>query len=64
MMKVLCHQFPLRTNYLVQVVIPADMTKEEAARLVAFVMSLTTPEYPTLAGNASDDPLASEKVCL
>lgn len=32
--------FPLRPNYLAQVVIPRDMTKEEAQRLCAFIMAL------------------------
>lgn len=32
--------FPLRPNYLAQIVIPRDMTKDEANRLCAFVQAL------------------------
>lgn len=32
--------FPLRPNYLAQVVIPRDMTKDEANRLCAFIQAL------------------------
>jgi hypothetical protein len=32
--------FPLRPNYLAQVVIPRDLTKDEAARLCAFIQAL------------------------
>lgn len=32
--------FPLRSNFLAQVVIPRDLTKEEAARLCAFIQAL------------------------
>ena len=37
--------FPMRgKSYLAQVVVPYDMTKAEADRLCAFVMSLAVPE--------------------
>lgn len=36
--------FPLRPNYLAQVVIPRDMTKEEAQRLCAFIQALAQAE--------------------
>lgn len=36
--------FPLRPGYLAQVVIPRDLTKAEADRLCAFVMSLAQKE--------------------
>lgn len=36
--------FPLRPNYLAQIVIPRDMTKMEADRLCAFVISLARSE--------------------
>jgi hypothetical protein len=39
----LCHQFPLRAKYTAQVVVPRDMTKQEADRLCAFVVSLIAP---------------------
>lgn len=32
--------FPLRPNYLAQIVIPRDMTKDEAQRLCAFIQAL------------------------
>lgn len=34
------YPFPLRHRYLAQIVVPRDMTKEEAARLCAFINSL------------------------
>ena len=38
-------QFPLRGGrYVAQLVIPRDMTKDEADRLCAFVMSLAKPD--------------------
>jgi hypothetical protein len=42
----ICHSFPLRNSYvyLAQVVIPIDMTKEEADRLCDFIQSLAMPE--------------------
>jgi hypothetical protein len=39
-----CHELQLRANYRVQVVIPRDFTKAEAARLCAFVQSLAQPD--------------------
>ena len=39
----ICHQFPLRANYLAQVVLPLNLSKAEADRLCAFVMSLSHP---------------------
>lgn len=38
--------FPLRKGYLAQVVVPRDLTKDEAERLSAFVTSLAQPERP------------------
>lgn len=35
--------FPLRPGYNAQIVVPINMTKEEADRLCAFVMSLVNP---------------------
>ena len=32
--------FPLRSDFLAQITVPIDMTKEEADRLCAFVQSL------------------------
>lgn len=42
-MTALCYDFPMRPGRLAQVVLPRDLTKEEAARLCAFVMSLAVP---------------------
>lgn len=36
--------FPMRERYLAQLVVPDDMTKDEADRLCAFVMSIAVPE--------------------
>lgn len=44
MMTRLVLPFPLRPNYKVQIVIPSDMTKDEADRLCKFVMSIAIPE--------------------
>ena len=35
--------FPIRPKYLAQIVVPRDMTKQEADRLCAFVMSVAAP---------------------
>lgn len=32
--------FPLRSNFLVQIIVPRDMTKDEAARLCTFITAL------------------------
>jgi hypothetical protein len=40
MIETLCMPFPLRPGYLAQVVVPRDMTRDEAERLCAFVNSL------------------------
>jgi hypothetical protein len=42
-MTAICYNFPLRPGYLAQAVLPRDLTKEEAARLCAFLMSLAAP---------------------
>ncbi len=34
--------YPLRPGYLAQIVVPIDMTKDEAARLCAFISTLAT----------------------
>lgn len=38
--KRLCNDFPMRPDFLAQVVIPRDMTKAEAQRLANFVLAL------------------------
>jgi len=46
--KSLCFDFPLRQDYLAQIVIPIDMTFIEAKRLCAFIESLTMPNDAAL----------------
>lgn len=36
--------FPMRQNFNAQIIIPKDMTHEEAIRLCAFVMSLASEQ--------------------
>lgn len=40
----LCYPFPLRANFLAQIVVPRDLTKEEAQRLCEYVQSLAKQE--------------------
>ena len=40
----LCMSYPLRPDYVAQVVVPRDMTTEEAQRLCAFVQALVMPD--------------------
>lgn len=42
--RTVCLPFPLRPGYLAQVLVPADMTRAEANRLEAFIMSLAQPD--------------------
>lgn len=42
--KWLCLDFPLRSDFTAQVVIPANMTTAEAERLKKFLESLVIPE--------------------
>lgn len=39
--------YPLRTDFLAQVVVPRDMTSMEARRLAGFIMTLATDYAPT-----------------
>jgi hypothetical protein len=41
--KSLCLDFPLRENYLAQIVVPADITALEAVRLTDFIKTLPQP---------------------
>ena len=42
----ICHQLPIRGGYsIAQVIMPRNMTREEADRLCAFVRSLVTPDH-------------------
>jgi hypothetical protein len=45
----MAYPFPLRPGYLAQIVVPRDMSKAEADRLCAFVLSLATPQPETEA---------------
>jgi hypothetical protein len=41
----ICHQLPLRSgSYIAQIVVPANLSKEEANLLCAFLQTLTVPE--------------------
>lgn len=42
--KSLCMPFPLRPNFMAQVIIPRDMTKAEADRLCNLIMTLANSE--------------------
>lgn len=39
----LCLDFPLRPDFMAQVVVPKDMTSAEAKRLRGFLLSLAVP---------------------
>lgn len=39
--------FPVRPNYIAQVVLPKDLTVDEARRLSVFIMALCKPEGTT-----------------
>lgn len=39
----LCYEFPLRLPFMAQIVVPRDLTSEEAERLCAFIRALTVP---------------------
>jgi hypothetical protein len=38
-----CAEYPLRDDFTAQVVIPRDMTAQEAVRMYHFIMSLAQP---------------------
>ncbi len=38
------HSFPLRSDFMAQLVVPNDMTTAEALRLRAFLLAITNPE--------------------
>lgn len=40
----ICNDFPLRPDYLAQIVVPRDMTEREAERLCEFIKSLVQPD--------------------
>lgn len=40
----ICNDYPLRPDYLAQVVVPRDMTELEAERLCAFIKTLARPD--------------------
>lgn len=44
--------FPLRSDFLAQVVIPRDLTSEEARRLGAFLLTLAADFRPTASGDS------------
>lgn len=52
--------FPLRSGFLAQIVIPRDLTKDEAARLCAFIQTLVLPTASVPPVAASDAAAESE----
>lgn len=44
--------YPLRSDFLAQVVIPRDLTSEEARRLGAFLLTLAADFRPTASGDS------------
>lgn len=44
--------YPLRPDFLAQVVIPRDLTSEEARRLCAFLLTLAADFRPTASGDS------------
>jgi hypothetical protein len=58
-MKPLCMDYPLRPGLVAQVVIPADMTSAEAARLCAFIQSLAPERRDGAAHPHGQSPLCS-----
>jgi len=46
--------FPLRPAFLAQVVVPRDMTKDEARRLCAFIASLACVAVPAALHGVDD----------
>ena len=55
MTKQICLPFPIRRDFIAQIIVPANMTQDEADRLCAFVMFLAQPE-PVEAINWTHDP--------
>lgn len=41
------HRFPLRPDFMAQVVVPQDMTAAEARRLIEFIATLVRPITPS-----------------
>jgi hypothetical protein len=50
----LCLDFPLRSDFLVQIVIPREMYEYEAKRLCAFIMTLALKGAPVIEIPSSD----------
>jgi hypothetical protein len=40
----ICHQLPLRPNFIAQAIVPRNLTSAEAVRLRAFLIALAMPE--------------------
>jgi hypothetical protein len=47
--------FPMRPDFLAQIVVPRDMTQAEADRLCALVQSLVFPVMPPCGGDGLTD---------
>ena len=42
----ICYPVVVRTNFVAQICVPRDLTKEEADRLCAFINALVMPDQP------------------
>jgi hypothetical protein len=38
-----CYEYPLRADFMAQAVLPRNLTKKEAERICAFIMTLAQP---------------------
>lgn len=52
-MGVIPHLFPLRSGLLATLLLPSDLTRQEARRLTAFLESLAVPDGPAASGEES-----------
>ena len=43
-MSEICYNFPLRSDFMAQLVLPQDLTEKEAKRLAAFIATLVVAE--------------------
>jgi hypothetical protein len=49
----LAHEFPLRPDFMVQLVLPVNLTTKEARRLAAFLLTLADDDDQTIVTNPS-----------
>ena len=52
-MRTVCYEYPLRLNpwWMAQVVLPSDLTSQEAERICAFILTLAQPSSSTSEGS-------------